>query len=155
METHTGILIILIACVAPIGSAIIYRIIKNKKNKKLTMITENQVSDILGEELPEINNELEKLSNSNNIYKTMECFVDFTKLLICKGNLKEVKHCFNVAEKMLENGNNTVKNAIENVYVYSLGTVVALSTLTTNQLKEIFTGSLRKEYNKQVCASGI
>jgi hypothetical protein len=119
------------------------------------MITENQVSDILGEEWPEINNELEKLSNSNNIYKTMECFVDFTKLLICKGNLREVKHCFSVAEKMLENGNNTVKNAIENVYVYSLGTVVALSTLKTNHLKEIFNGSLRKEYNKQVCASGI
>jgi hypothetical protein len=119
------------------------------------MITENKVSDILGEELPEINNELEKLSNSNNIYKTIECFVDFTKLLISKGNLKEVKHCFNVAEKMLKNGNNTVKNAIENVYVYSLGTVVALSTLKTNHLKEIFNGSLRKEYNKQVCASGI
>ena len=118
------------------------------------MITENQVSDILGEELPEINNELVKLPNSNNIYKTMECFVDFTKLLISKGNFKEVKHCFNVAEKMLENGNNTVINAIENVYVYSLGTVVALSTLKTSQLKDIFNGSLKKEYNKQVYASG-
>src|ERR1035437_1334293 len=155
METHTGILIILIACVAPISLAIIYRITKTERNKKLTMITENQVSDMLGEELPEINNELEKLSNSNNIYKTIECFVDFTKTLIYKGNLKEVKHCFNVAEKMLENGNNTVKNAIENVYVYSLGTVVALSTLKTNHLKEIFNGSLREEYNKQVCSSGI
>ena len=119
------------------------------------MITEHQVSDILGEELPEINNELEKLPNSNNIYKTIECFVDFTKQLISEGNFKEVKHCFNVAEKMLKNGNNTVINAIENVYVYSLGTVVALSTLKTDQLKEIFNGSLRKEYNKQVCASGI
>ena len=118
------------------------------------MITENEVPDILGEELPEINSELEKLPNLNNIYKAIECFVDFTKELISKGNIKEIKHCFNVAEKMLENGNSTVKNAIENVYVYSLGTVVALSTLKTNQLKEIFNGSLRKEYNRQVCASG-
>ncbi|MGZ4035417.1 MAG: DUF7674 family protein [Bacteroidia bacterium] len=119
-----------------------------------TMITENEVQDILGEELPEINNKLERLPNLNNVYKAMECFVDYTKDLICKGKMKEVKHCFNVAEKMLENGNSIVKNAIENVYVYSLGTVVALSTLTTNQLKDIFTGSLRQEYNKQVCASG-
>ncbi len=126
--------------------------IYNNINK---MITENEVTDILGEELPEINNELEKLPSSNNIYKTMECFVDLTKQFICKGNLKEVKHCFRIAEKMLANGNNTVKNAIENVYVYSLGTVVALSSLKTNKLKEIFTGSLRTEYNKQVCASGI
>lgn len=153
METSTGIILLMAFYALPICLAIIIRINKNKKIKT-KMITENQVSEILGEELPEINNELEKLPNSNNIYKTIECFVDFTKHLISKGSLKEVKHCFNLAEKMLENGNNTVKNAIENVYVYSLGTVVALSSLKTNQLKDIFNGSLRKEYNKQVCSSG-
>ena len=119
------------------------------------MITENEVSDILGEELPEINNELERLPNLNSVYKTMECFVDFTKQLISRGDFKEVKHCFTIAEKMLINGNNTVKSAIENVYIYSLGTVVALSVLKTNRLKEIFNGSLKKEYVKQVCASGL
>ncbi len=153
MEEKTEIIILAIVYAAPICIGFIYRIKKNIKHK-IKMITENQISDILGEELPEINNQLEKLPNSNNVYKTMECFVDFTKLLISKGNLKEVKHCFNLAEKMLADGNSTVKNAIENVYVYSLGTVVALSTLKTNHLKEIFNGSLRKEYNKQVCASG-
>ena len=83
------------------------------------MITEKQVSEILGNELPEINNELKKLSGSNNIYKTINCFVYLTKEYIIKGKFIAVKHCFSLAEKMLEEGNNTVKNAIENVYVYS------------------------------------
>lgn len=118
-------------------------------------IEENEVIDLLGNEFPTINETLEKTAHANNIYKAIQCFADFTKQLIAKGNLNEVKHCFNVAEQMLQNGNNNVKNAIENVYVYSLGTVIALSTLTTNHIKELFTGELRKEYNKQVCASGL
>ncbi len=154
METSGKTILLMTMYGLPICLAIIYRINKNIKLKR-KMITENEVPDILGEELPEINCELEKLPNANNVYKTMECFVGFTKQLISKGKLKEVKHCFIIAERMLNEGNNTVKNAIENVYVYSMGTVVALSTLTTNQLKEIFNGSLRKEYNKQVCTSGI
>jgi len=125
--------------------------LKTKKN----VINENGVLDLLGNEFPSTNELLERKADSTNVYKTIQYFADFTKQLIQNGNLKEVKHCFNVAEKMLENGNNTVKNAIENVYVYSLGTVVALSSLKTNQLKKIFNGSLRKEYNKQVCTHGI
>jgi hypothetical protein len=56
---------------------------------------------------------------------------------------------------MLDDGNNTVKNAIENVYVYSLGIVIDLSVPTTNKLKKIFNGSLKKEYYRQVSASGV
>jgi hypothetical protein len=118
------------------------------------MIIEKEVSEILQRELPEINTELEKLQNGADIYKTMECFVDFTKQLINKGMYIAVKDCFRLAERMLADGNNTVKNAIENVYVYSLGIVLELSASTSNTLNEIFNGSLRKEYNRQVCASG-
>ncbi len=138
----------------PLCFAIIYRINKNMKLKR-NMITENEVSGIIGQEFPEMSTELEKLPSSNNIYKTIECFVSFTKHLISEGNLKEAKHCFIVAEKMLENGNNTVKNAIENIYVYSLGTFVELTASTANHLKEIFNGSLRKEYHKHVMTNGI
>ncbi len=132
-----------------------------KVKKRLTLkktkhiINENEIRELLSKELPEINCELEKLSNTNNVYKTMECFVGFTKQLINTGKINTVKQCFNLAEKMLEEGNNTVKNAIENVYVYSLGTFVELSVSTAYQLKEFFNGSLKKEYIRQVMASGI
>jgi hypothetical protein len=119
------------------------------------LIKENEVLDFLGNEFPLINETLERDASQNNIYKTMKCFADFTKQLIKKGNFKEVKHCFNVAESILKNGNSTVKNAIENGYLYSLSSILDLTTPVAQIVKALLTDSLKKEYNRQVCASGI
>jgi hypothetical protein len=119
------------------------------------MITEIQVKEILKREFPEKDCELEKFHTPDNIYKTIECFVDFTRQLINKEKLSSVRHCFRLAERMLNDGNSSVKNAIENVYVYSLGTVLDLSLSTTEKLKKIFNGSLKKEYYRQISASGV
>lgn len=119
------------------------------------MITENEVSDILGEELPEINNELEKLSNSNNIYKTMQCFAAFTKQLAKRGKLEEVKHCFIIAERMLQNGNGIVKKAIENGYLFSVSTIIDIASPMSQSIKKLLPSSLKKEYDRQVFASGM
>lgn len=119
------------------------------------MITENEIPAILSVELPEINNELKKLQSKNNIYKTMQCFVDFTKELAYTGNLAEVKHCFTLAERMLKDGNKTVRNAIENVYVFSVSSILHGSTSMSNEVNALFNGSLRKEYIHQIEASGI
>ena len=119
------------------------------------MIEEIQVREILFKEFPEMNINLGMLSNPNNIYTTIGCFVDFTRNLMNIGNIKSLKHCLNVAERMLDDGNNIVKNAIENVYVYSLGSVVDLSASTANCLKKLFNGSLKKEYYRQIFARGV
>lgn len=91
---------------------------------KRTMIKETEILDVLGNELPGMNPILEKTEDVNNIYKTIQCFANFTKSLVSKGDFKEVKHCFQVAETLLKNGNSTVINAIENVYVYSLSSIL-------------------------------
>ncbi|MBN8694917.1 MAG: hypothetical protein J0L87_00175 [Bacteroidetes bacterium] len=119
------------------------------------LINETEAVDLLGNEFPTINNDLEKTANATNIYKAMQCFSDFTKQLINKGNFKEVRHCFKVAENMLENGNSTVKNAIENSYLYSIYTLLDLASPVSQKVKSLLTYSLKKEYNKQVCSSGI
>lgn len=119
------------------------------------VIKEQEVVNILGNEFPTINYDLERIPNSCDVYKSVKCFVDFTKQLALKGNFKEVKHCFTVAEKLLRNGNNTVKNAIENVYVFSLSSIIDFNTPLSKKVKELLTDSLKKEYNRQICASGI
>jgi len=117
------------------------------------MITENQVPDILGEELPEINNELEKLPNLNNVYKTMQCFAEFTKRLANKKNLTAVKNCFNLAERMLEQGNNTVKNAVENIYVFSLSALIDMVSPIQEQVKKMLPENIKNVHLKQVMTS--
>ncbi len=123
--------------------------------KQINMIKENEMMELLGNEFPAINSEFERTANPGNIYKAMQCFSDFTKQLIRKGNFKEVKHCFIVAEKMLQNGNGTVKNAIENCYLFSVSTLLDLTSPVSQKVKSLLTTSLKKEYNRQVCASGL
>ncbi len=118
-------------------------------------IKENDVLNILGEELPEMNIELEKLSNPQNVYASVKCFAEFTKSLVRKENLSEVKHCFNIAEKMMLDGNKTVKNAIENVYLFSLSAILDLTSPLSYKIKGMMNRSLWKEYNKQLTASGL
>ncbi|PBQ30610.1 hypothetical protein CNR22_02085 [Sphingobacteriaceae bacterium] len=118
-------------------------------------IKENEVLDLLGEELPEINSMLEKTANSNNIYTVIQCFADFTKYMVNRGNLKEVKHCFNLADKMLQDGNKAVQNAIENVYVFSVSKCLDFATPLSYKIKGIMNAALLKEYRRQILSSGI
>lgn len=118
-------------------------------------IIENQFIDILGDELPEINPELEKLSSPRDIYVSVNCFAEFTKQLIKKGNLSEVKHCFNIAEKMLLEGNKTVKNAIENVYLFSMSSILDFTNPLSRKIKGMMNKALLTEYQKQVSTSGL
>lgn len=118
-------------------------------------VKENEVVDILGDEFPSINNDLERLSNPSNVYSAIQYFADFTKLHITIGNFKEVKHCFDIAEKLLKNGNSTVKNAIENGYLFSISRIIDMTNPISKKVKEILPELLKKEYNRQVCSSGI
>jgi len=118
-------------------------------------IIENQFIEILGDELPEINPELEKLSTPRDIYVSVKCFAEFTKQLIKKGNLSEVKHCFNIAEKMLLEGNKTVRNAIENVYLFSMSSIFDFANPLSRKIKGMMNKALLTEYQKQVSASGL
>ncbi len=122
---------------------------------KHPMIKETDILDLLGNELPEINPSLEKTEDVSNIYRAMTCFANFTKYLVSKGDFNEVKHCFNVAEKMLKDGNNAVKNAIENGYLFSISSILDRTTPVALKVKSLLTDSLMKEYRRQLTTSCI
>ncbi len=119
------------------------------------MIHESQVPDLLGKQIPAINPELEKLAGLGNVYKTVQCFADFTRNLAGAGNLPAVKSCIGIAEEMLEKGNNTVKNAIENVFLYTLSPILDMGDEIGIKLKAMMKGALLKEYNRQTNHGGI
>ncbi|MFI5151160.1 MAG: hypothetical protein ACHQRM_15615 [Bacteroidia bacterium] len=119
------------------------------------MIQESEVLDILGNKLPALNPELEKLGNKGNVYKTVQCFADFTKALAGAGNMKAVRHCINLAEEMLTKGNSTVQNAIENVFLHTLSPLLDLSDAVGLGLNSMLRGPLRKEYLRRVSGGGI
>ena len=91
-------------------------------------------------------------NQTKNIYKQAERFADLTKALIITGNISRAKKCFAVAEKLLENGSNETKNAISNVFLFSVSCFMELHKCN---IRDLFPQSLKTEYQRQVCASGI
>ena len=98
-------------------------------------------------------NKFSQMKNqTKNIYKQVERFADLTKALIITGNISRAKKCFAVAEKLLENGSNETKNAISNVFLFSVSCFMELHKCN---IRDLFPQSLKAEYIKQVNTSGI
>ena len=79
-------------------------------------------------------------------------FAEITKNLIRKGNIARAKRCLGIAEQMLKSGNAETKNAISNIYVFSVSTFMEIHKCT---IANLFPPMLRKEYIAQVNASGV
>lgn len=87
-----------------------------------------------------------------NIYKQAQNFADVTKTLIAKGNINRTKKCLQIAEEIFVNGTSEVKNAISNIYLYSVSSFMEIHNCN---IKGLLPASLQKEYIKQVNASGL
>lgn len=86
------------------------------------------------------------------IYKQMHRFADITKTFIIKGNIQRAKRCLETAETIFNKGNAEVKNAISNVYVFSVSSFMEIHHCN---IRNLFPRALQNEYNKQVNTSGI
>ncbi len=151
MEKSTSLIFLTIANAAFMSITIIYNIYKNKRMKQ-HMITENEVPDILGEELPELNFDLEKVSAGGNIYNVLQSFAGYTKRCADLGNMKKLKSCFLTADKLMSKGNNLVKSAMENVYVFSVSSLLEIVSPIQEQVKKMFPENLKIAYTKQIIA---
>lgn len=86
---------------------------------------------------------------AKGIYKQMQKFADLTQTMIARGDISRAKKCLAIAENLFMNGNREQKNAISNVYLYSVSALLELKHFNTEQL---LPGALKKEYLKQINA---
>jgi hypothetical protein len=88
----------------------------------------------------------------STVYKQAERFAEITKRAIITGNIIRAKKCLVRAKKLLETGSNETRNAISNVYIFSVSTFMELHHCTISNL---FPKSLKAEYNRQINTSSI
>ena len=86
------------------------------------------------------------------VYKQAERFAGITKTAIITGNINRAKKCLALAERLFETGSNETKNAISNVYVFSVSSFMELRHCSISNL---FPKSLKAEYIKQINTSGV
>lgn len=87
-----------------------------------------------------------------NVYLQMQSFAATTKTLLIQGNMLRVKKCIGLVENLFVNGNNEVRNAISNVYLYSLTSFMEMHRY---HVKELLPIKLREEYCKQINTSSL
>ena len=87
-----------------------------------------------------------KKYNEAGVYKQVQRFADLTIAMILKGNMERAKKCIGVAEMLLIKGNYQTKNAILNVYLFSVSSILELHHY---KLEKLFSDNLRIEYIKQ------
>lgn len=92
------------------------------------------------------------MKKQTSIYKQAQRFADVTKQCIVTGNISRAKQCLTVASKLLENGNTEIKNAICNVYVFSVSSFLEIHHCA---IRNLFPEKLLTEYHKQVNTSGL
>jgi hypothetical protein len=94
-----------------------------------------------------------KMKNQvTSIYKQAERFAEITKKSIISGNIVRAKKCLALAERLFINGSNETKNAISNVYIFSVSSFMEMRHCNISHL---FPQTLKAEYIKQVNTSGV
>ncbi len=100
-------------------------------------ISEHEILDILGDELPGINCELEKIAGGSNVRRMMVCFAGYTRQCAEKGNINTLATCFSIAETLLNKGNHVVKSAVENVYLFSVSSILEIASPFQKQIQQL------------------
>ena len=81
-----------------------------------------EVPSYLQDALPEMKEVLAKEGVSSNLfdpYKSVQCLTDFTLKNARHHNIQMLKRCFIAAERLCTKGNEMIKNAVNNVFIYS------------------------------------
>jgi len=115
-----------------------------------------EVPACIEDELPEIGNELKTVAPSGNVFKILQCLAGYTRRMISMHNYGAVRRCFALAEKIYNHGNTIVRNAVENVFVYSFSSM--LNRCEENEIPVVHAMmpvSLYSVYVRQVLKSGI
>ena len=89
-----------------------------------------------------------------NPYNAMSALLQFTSNNIKAHNYNAVKRSFNVADKLYCKGDNVVKNAVQNVFIFSFSSIFQNNPDEKKQLMSLLPGTLYAAYLSQVCHGG-
>lgn len=123
------------------------------------MITDARVAGYIEESLPEMKSELRKASarTTSTAYSAVQSLTDFTRLMVQNRNYSMVRRCLTLAGKLYVQGNDAVKNAVENVYVFSFSSMLTGcgDFREKNVVQAAIPGSLYRVYTRQIIRSGL
>jgi len=92
---------------------------------------------------------------TRRFYNAIQGFAWASVGLCESGNLKKFESHLNVALKLFREGNETVKNGVINVYLYTVARMLDHSLLLKEMAQRCFPSELINEYNRLHAVSGL
>jgi hypothetical protein len=118
------------------------------------MINDEEVSSYVGKEIPELTAAIEK-GKCRNAYDVVKQLFTYTASQIVTQNVAAARKGLALAEQLYDNGNRVVKNAIENIFVYSFSHTFFLDGSNRREVMQLMPNGLKRLYKAQVINSHI
>ena len=118
------------------------------------MIDQYELPVYIAGKLPQLKNEL-VCRNEKDLYHTIQVLTDYTKKMVIEHDFKMVEKCMHLAERIYMRGIALVKNAIENVFIFSFSSLWALCNIVEWRIIQSYMPSgLYTLYMRQVLRTG-
>lgn len=92
---------------------------------------------------------------TNQFYKSMQAFADASVRLCEEGKFKKLEQFLTVAWKLFKDGNETVKNGVVNIYLFTLSRVMDMQVEARKNIEPLMPKELRLEYARLHYISGL
>jgi hypothetical protein len=87
------------------------------------MLSQQQVSFLIARQFPAA---LFDLSDTRpSAYQAIQCLTDYTRRMAIEHDFNKVKNCLNFVQKIYTEGNAIVRNAVENIFIFSFSSLLA------------------------------
>ena len=100
------------------------------------MLPDAKIPQLIAHQIPALQPGMQR---GGAITKTIATFSAYTKLLIRKDRIQEVKQCFSIAGVLYHNGSALLKSAIESVFLFGISPF-----LDAKHLKELLPAPLKQ-----------
>ena len=89
------------------------------------MLNQYEIQAFISGKLPQVRHDLSLAGTTPTVYQSMQVLTDFTKKMALEHNFKMVEKCMGLVETLYTKGNSLVKNAVENVFIFSFSSIMS------------------------------
>jgi hypothetical protein len=117
------------------------------------MLNQFEVPSYIAGRLPQVKSDLSRNGSACTAYQSIQVLTDYTKRMALEHNFKMVEKCMTLVQKIYESGNNLVKNAVENIFVFSFSTLSRCNIVEWRIIQSYMPSELYTLYVQQVLKS--
>lgn len=119
------------------------------------MISQPQAQQYIVTKIPELESSILALGGTAGIYKVMQVLLVDTSNALSQNDYTRILRCFELVEVLYAAGDNIIRGAVENVYIYGLGRILLSCNCDKDAVGASLPKSLYSLYVAQMVRSNI